>query len=435
MVMELRSPSDAYHERTSIDLLIPELNEHAATQGYAVVKGRSKVSKLGVRMKYWINCDRGGEVKPRGHGHRLTSSRCIGCPFEAIAKLENNLEDELGLGSWIFTVKCPDHNHPPTKPSASVPHRMEALKKPEVRRELEKEWPKGSRVNSTLKGLRLDLEDPIFKPQDIWNANAVFKAATMGSLTPTQALMRYLTESPEWYVDSKKKEYNDELQFLFFTPKVMQKLLRLNMEILIIDCTYKTNKYKMPLLIITEVTAINTTFYAGFCFMRGENYTDYVWVMEALVRLYNYLDLPYPTTVISDGDKALSPALSHVFHGEGHRVNHLLCIWHINQNVTANCKKYFPTNEEWEAFYKRWKDVVYATTSEILEERYYALHHDYPDANWGIFDYLEEHLWPRRRKWAKYYTDQVLHFGNTSSSRGEGAHHQVKQELQFSTGE
>jgi len=96
--MELRPPPDAYHERTSIDLLIPELNEHAATQGYAVVKGRGKVSKLGVRMKYWINCDRGGEVKHRGHGHRLTSSRCTGCPFEAIAKLDNNLEAELGLG-------------------------------------------------------------------------------------------------------------------------------------------------------------------------------------------------------------------------------------------------------------------------------------------------------------------------------------------------
>ncbi len=60
--------------------------------------------------------------------------------------------------------------------------------------------------------------------------------------------------------------------------------------------------------------------------MRDENYIDYVWVMKTLVRLYNYLDLPYSTIVISDGDKALSLALSHVFHEKGHRVNHLLCI-------------------------------------------------------------------------------------------------------------
>jgi len=139
MIMELKPSPDAYYERTSIDLLVPELNQHAATQGYAVVKGRSKVSKRGVRMKYWINCDRGGEAKSKGRGYRNTSSRLCECPFEAIAKLENNIEDEHGLGTWTFTVKCPDHNHPPTKPSASVSHRREALNKPEVRHELELE--------------------------------------------------------------------------------------------------------------------------------------------------------------------------------------------------------------------------------------------------------------------------------------------------------
>ncbi len=63
------------------------------------------------------------------------------------------------------------------------------------------------------------------------------------------------------------------------------------MEVLIMDCIYKTNRYKMPLLIIIGVIALNTTFYAAFCFMKGENYSDYVWVMEALMHLYNYLDM------------------------------------------------------------------------------------------------------------------------------------------------
>ncbi len=183
--MELKPPPDAYYERTSIDLLVPELNQHAAMQGYAVVKGRSKVSKQGVRMKYWINCDRGGEAKLQGRGYRNTSSRLCGCPFEAIAKLENNLEDEHGLGTWTFIVKCLDYNYAPTKSSVSVSHRREALNKPEVRCELEKEWRKGSKVNATLKSLRLDLEEPIFKSQDLWNMNVVFKAAAMGSLTST----------------------------------------------------------------------------------------------------------------------------------------------------------------------------------------------------------------------------------------------------------
>ncbi len=46
-------------------------------------------------------------------------------------------------------------------------------------------------------------------------------------------------------------------------------------EVILMDCTYKTNRYKMPLLIIIEVIALNITFYVAFCFMKGENYSDY----------------------------------------------------------------------------------------------------------------------------------------------------------------
>ena len=83
----------------------------------------------------------------------------------------------------------------------------------------------------------------------------------------------------------------------------MQKLLRENHEVLLMNCTYKINKYKMPLLIITGVTSLNTTFYVGFLFMKGEHYSDYVWALKALKRLYNHFNLQYPETVLSDGDK------------------------------------------------------------------------------------------------------------------------------------
>ena len=48
----------------------------------------------------------------------------------------------------------------------------------------------------------------------------------------------------------------------------MQKLLRENHEILLINCIYKINKYKMLLLIIIEVISLNIIFYVNFCFMK-----------------------------------------------------------------------------------------------------------------------------------------------------------------------
>ncbi len=75
---------------------------------------------------------------------------------------------------------------------------------------------------------------------------------------------------------SKKKLYSEKLEFLFFTSKCMQKLLRENFEILIMNCIYKINKYKMLLLIIIDVTSLNIFYYVVFCFMKGESFDDYV---------------------------------------------------------------------------------------------------------------------------------------------------------------
>ena len=63
MAMELESSSERTHEYISLDLLVKEINKHAATQGYAVIKGRTKHFKRGVVMKAWIRCDRDGEAK------------------------------------------------------------------------------------------------------------------------------------------------------------------------------------------------------------------------------------------------------------------------------------------------------------------------------------------------------------------------------------
>jgi len=166
MSMQLLPSRAGLYEYTSIDLVIRDINKHAKDQGYAVTRKRSKRSKKGVLMKTWIRCDRGGEEDAKGHGHRITSSKRVDCPFECIAKLQFNQEDENGLGDWILTVEHADHNHLPTKPSASVVQRNTAMQDSLVLHEIRKEFRKGSKASSVLKGIRMDEdgEDSIFKP-------------------------------------------------------------------------------------------------------------------------------------------------------------------------------------------------------------------------------------------------------------------------------
>ena len=121
--------------------------------------------------------------------------------------------------------------------------------------------------------------------------------------------------------------------------------------------------------------------------------------MQTLKRLFDHLHLSYPMTALTDGDKALTPALYTVFNQDvEHRINHGLCIWHLDQNVIVNCKKYFRTNEEWKVFYRRWKSLPRTSTPILLEQNYNALHNDYLDVDVRICDYLEEYLWSTRRK-------------------------------------
>ena len=46
--------------------------------------------------------------------------------------------------------------------------------------------------------------------------------------------------------------------------------------VVLMDCTYKTNKYRLPLLHIVGMKSINSQFSVGFCFLKEERQNDYM---------------------------------------------------------------------------------------------------------------------------------------------------------------
>ena len=140
-------------------------------------------------------------------------------------------------------------------------------------------------------------------------------------------------------------EYCSDLDFritcLFFAKASSHKVLKMNYEVLLMDCTYKTNVYRMPLCIITGVTPMNTTYYIGFAFLATERVEDYRWILQFVRRLYEALDIPDPSVIVIDGDPVFIRAVSE----ECPVSSHLLCLWHLNQNVVVNCKKLFEDEE------------------------------------------------------------------------------------------
>jgi len=111
------------------------------------------------------------------------------------------------------------------------------------------------------------------------------------------------------------------------------------------DCTYRTNRFKLPLLRILGITALKTTYYVGFCFMAKEEREDYIWVLQNLRALYNSLGIEAPKVIITDRELALMNAIAEVFPIPNTRS--LLCIWHVNKAVFTRCKAGF-TDMKWE---------------------------------------------------------------------------------------
>ena len=57
-------------------------------------------------------------------------------------------------------------------------------------------------------------------------------------------------------------------------------LLHAFLSVLIVDCTYKTNRYHFLLLEIVGVTSTDMTFFVAFVFMEAKPEGNYIWAME-----------------------------------------------------------------------------------------------------------------------------------------------------------
>ena len=72
-----------------------------------------------------------------------------------------------------------------------------------------------------------------------------------------------------------------------------------------IDTTYKTNKYKMLLIIISKFTLLNTSYYVAFVFVSKEIYEVYKWLLECVKDLYKYFDIPDLNVILTDAQNSL----------------------------------------------------------------------------------------------------------------------------------
>jgi hypothetical protein len=361
--MPLPSTEQRYSDPESA---IAVINELARPAGYAVVKGRSKKTKRGVLKRVVLHCDRRGEYKDRiseESRKRQTNTRTCGCKFQIT--LRRLTEGQLSLfanhesnAPWILTIENRDHNdHEASEASTHYIHRNHELKqlRETITTQLHLQIPTRQIVTSIHEAN----PNSCIISADINNFRAKLSQEFLNGRTPVQALLMELPTDGQW-VFRHTLDADNHVTVLFAMHKTSLEMLKHHPWVLSMDCTYKTNRYNMPLLDIIGFTCTGASFYLGWAFLANEREETYKIVLEYLAEMYQHIreanlsalglldtfptalttpsdiDLATPdifpatpSTILTDKESGLINAIHNIFPD----TYTMICIWHINMNL------------------------------------------------------------------------------------------------------
>jgi hypothetical protein len=98
----------------------------------------------------------------------------------------------------------------------------------------------------------------LFVRKDIYNELARLRKEAIGTRTVVEALFDDLKKLEFHFRYSVNEEDNSLEKLLIIHPKSIE-LLRRHPDVVLLDCTYKTNKYNLPLVNIAAASGMNTT--------------------------------------------------------------------------------------------------------------------------------------------------------------------------------
>jgi hypothetical protein len=418
-------PPEAIYE--SRESLVAAINEWAAPRGYAFVVGRSRKSATGRVFVEYV-CDRHSPPLTLGNIaiRRRRSARGTNCPFSIIAK------ESLDRTSWHVghrAASCSYHNHSPSFDILSHPAHRSRSFTPAINEAIQTFVAAAARprdIYNVVQGMTPDR----INQMDLRNRITIAKRALHNGQSPTNALLSQLQD--EGFIAKACYDENNHITAFLFAHKESLAYLSAFPDLLLLDCTYKTNRYNMPLLDIIGVDSCNKTFCVAFALLSGESELDFLWAIESLKSIYEDLYIQPPKVILTDCCKALINVVTSIFSC----AVHLLCLWHANKAVQAHCHANIAIKageEVWRDFFQHWQRIIYSkdeASYEVNTKKFNkAFKSRFPQEVGYIY---QQWLNPYRKRLVKAWVDQYTHFNTVVTSRVEGVHFLLKLEIKTS---
>jgi hypothetical protein len=386
--------------------------------GYAVLK-----SNLVPGKNVYITYDRSGSYRGSAinKSARKTALMKVNCPFQLKGSVPTS--KKITSKVWTLEIHNGEHNHNPS-PSASA-HAAHRQLLPNQEEEIHKLSKAKLKPAQILLQLRTSNKEILAT-----NTLQKIRLENLAGRTPIKVLMCVLKES-NWACNIKLNSSGKLLNLFFAHPGSIH-LACINHHVALLDATYKKNRYKLPLLHVIGQAASNQSFTIAFCFFSHKDEENYTWAVNNLKNLI-WQSKQTPKVFITDRDNALQNALTEVFPAS--QAN--LCTWHINKNITTNCKKHFvggKSEDSWEKFLSLWRNVTYSKTINQYHENFADIK-TFLATRPAVLEYLNTSIIPVKELFVVAWASQHPHLRNLNTSRVESGHAYLKSFLKNATGD
>lgn len=261
-------------------------------------------------------------------------------------------------------------------------------------------------------------ETPLL-PRDLCNYNASFRRDLRQGHSSTEALIQHL-EIKGIKHNILRERKSGWLKGLFIACPESIQYLQQHHDVILINNTYSTNRFKIPLMDIIGVDHNKRSFFVAFAFLPDQSEATY---NRALTELKSLFDLISPVigltppAISTHCDQALRNAIATIFPDPPT----LLCPWHANKNIQQHCKDKFTSVEAYNDFFKAWLGIVQPSDIPEYQSRLLQFLTTYSDT--PEYEECARHVqttWlrpDRAEALIQAYTNKYPHFGITVTSR------------------
>jgi hypothetical protein len=187
----------------------------------------------------------------------------------------------LTAGDWSLKVSDGRRNHDMT--DVLKGHKTAGHLNPNERVHLQEKVDSNIPPSQILTNLRKRNRTTSTTIKHFYNACHMYRRSIRGTRNDMQHLLKSLVDNGYMYHYRKYRDYDDVSDVFWAHPNSI-KLFNTFSTVLVLDSTYKTNKYHLPLLEFVGNTSTLKTFSIAFAYMMSERQTTLIGLLIGVVR-------------------------------------------------------------------------------------------------------------------------------------------------------